>query len=184
VQFESARGGGYSFSTATLRPPEELAEAAKRDAERKMAEVKTERMVTEDVVIHAAPAEVFTAGGGGRMAAGEPQFGVATGPNVMFRSVQGVALPKPEALGKQMIEGVSADGTRTTLTIEAGEIGNDRPIKTVSERWYSSELQTVVMSKQSDPRSGEEAFRLTGISRTEPASFLFQVPAGYQLADK
>ena len=102
----------------------------------------------------------------------------------MFRTVDGVALPKPESLGKQMIEGVNAEGTRTTLTIEAGQIGNDRPIKVVSERWYSNELQTMVMNKQSDPRSGEESFRLIGISRTEPASFLFQVPAGYQLSDK
>src|SRR5262245_15000741 len=47
---------------------------------------------------------------------------------------------KEENLGKQTIEGVEAEGTRTTITIPAGEIGNERPIEIVSERWYSPEL--------------------------------------------
>ncbi|HEV3202389.1 MAG TPA: hypothetical protein VGZ73_31045, partial [Bryobacteraceae bacterium] len=83
---------------------------------------------------------------------------------------------KTEALGKQMIEGVNADGTRFSTTLETGAIGNDRPIQMVNERWYSSELQTVVMTKHSDPRTGEEIFRLTNISRAEPGADLFLVP--------
>jgi hypothetical protein len=88
-----------------------------------------------------------------------------------------------ESLGKQTIEGVNSEGTRSTTTLEAGAIGNDRPIQIVSERWYSPELQTVTMTRRNDPRSGEEIFRLTGVSRAEPASYLFLVPAGYQLQE-
>jgi hypothetical protein len=88
-----------------------------------------------------------------------------------------------EPLGRRMIEGVNADGTRFVSTIEAGAIGNDRAIQSVSERWYSSELQTVMLSKSSDPRTGEEVFRLANVSRAEPAAYLFQVPAGYQVVD-
>jgi hypothetical protein len=84
-----------------------------------------------------------------------------------------------ESLGKQNIEGVEAEGTRTTVTIPAGEIGNEKAIEIVSERWYSAELQTVVMSRHSDPRFGENTYRLTNISRTEPARSLFEVPADY-----
>jgi len=91
---------------------------------------------------------------------------------------------KTEALGKQMIEGVNADGTRFSTTLETGAVGNDRPIQMVNERWYSSELQTVIMTKHSDPRTGEEIFRLTNVSRTEPGADLFQVPANYQLQDR
>ena len=40
----------------------------------------------------------------------------------------------------------------------AGAIGNDLPIKIVSERWYSPELKTVVMSKHSDPRMGDTVY--------------------------
>ena len=88
---------------------------------------------------------------------------------------------KKEDLGKQLIEGVEADGTRTTITIPAGEIGNERAIEIVSERWYSPELQLVVMTRFSDPRMGETTYKLTNINRTEPAKSLFEVPADYTI---
>jgi hypothetical protein len=93
------------------------------------------------------------------------------------------AAPTSESLGKQEIEGVPAEGTRTTSVIEAGTIGNDRAIRMTSERWFSPELQTVIMSKQSDPRTGEESFRLMNVNRAEPAAYLFQVPAAYQIVE-
>ena len=88
-----------------------------------------------------------------------------------------------ESLGKQMIEGVEAEGTRLTITIAAGQIGNEAPINMVSETWYSPELQTVIMSKHSDPRSGENTYRLTNINRTEPAHSLFEVPSDYTIKE-
>jgi hypothetical protein len=92
--------------------------------------------------------------------------------------------PKSESLGKQMIEGVNAEGTRTTTMLDAGAIGNDRPIQISSESWYSTELQTLVKSVHSDPRTGEEVFRLINVSRAEPPSTLFQVPGEYQIVDQ
>jgi hypothetical protein len=93
------------------------------------------------------------------------------------------AEPQSESLGKQTIEGVEAEGTRTTVTIPAGAMGNERPLVIVSERWYSPELQTVVMSKHNDPRMGETIFRLTNIRREEPAASLFAVPADYTIKE-
>jgi membrane-associated protease RseP (regulator of RpoE activity) len=99
-------------------------------------------------------------------------------------NLQGIKLDaQTESLGHQTIQGVDAEGTRITSTIEAGAIGNDRPIQIVTERWYSSDLHTNVKMTHSDPRSGEETYQLTGISRAEPAPYLFQVPAGYQLVN-
>lgn len=93
-------------------------------------------------------------------------------------------MPKKESLGTQTIEGVACEGTRTTITIPAGEIGNERAIEIVSERWYSPELQTVVMSKRNDPLgSGETSYRLTNINRSEPARSLFEVPADYKIKE-
>jgi hypothetical protein len=89
-----------------------------------------------------------------------------------------------EPLGKRTIEGVNSEGTRTVSTTEAGAIGNDRPIQSVSERWFSPDLQTVMMTKHSDPRTGEETFKLINVNRAEPAAYLFQVPAGYQITDQ
>jgi hypothetical protein len=90
---------------------------------------------------------------------------------------------KEESLGTQTIEGVIADGTRTTITIPAGKVGNDRPIETVMERWFSKELQVVVMSKHSDPRVGENVFKLTNIVRAEPSRTLFEVPPDYTVKE-
>ena len=91
---------------------------------------------------------------------------------------------RTENLGSQRIQGVEAQGKRTTTTIPAGEIGNTLPIEITDESWYSPELQTVVMTKRRDPRSGETTYRLTNISRRDPARSLFQVPADYTIVDR
>lgn len=88
---------------------------------------------------------------------------------------------KHESLGKQSFEGVVAEGNRTTITIPAGEIGNEQPIVTVFERWYSPELQTVIMTRRTDPRSGETIFKLVNINRSEPDPSHFQVPSDYTI---
>ena len=105
------------------------------------------------------------------------------GETFVFRSRPGSANEVKEQLGKQNIEGVEAEGTRTTVTIPAGEIGNERPIEIVSERWYSPELQLVVMTRNSDPRTGETTYKLTNINRAEPAKSLFEVPSNYTIKE-
>ena len=74
-------------------------------------------------------------------------------------------------------------GTRTTTTIPAGTIGNEQPILIVAEQWFSPDLKVLVMTKHSDPRTGETTYRLTNIVQTEPARSLFEVPADYTLKD-
>jgi len=90
---------------------------------------------------------------------------------------------KTESLGRQTIEGVPADGTRTTMTIAAGQMGNEQPIQIVTERWYSPDLQTVVLSKRTDPRMGETVSKLANVSRSEPPNSLFEPPADYKVAE-
>lgn len=90
---------------------------------------------------------------------------------------------RTEGLGTQTMQGVSVDGVRTTRTIAAGEIGNDKPIDIVTEVWTSPELKTIVYSKRSDPRMGEQTFQLTNIVRSEPDASLFTVPADFKLVD-
>lgn len=121
--------------------------------------------------------EVFTA------TALPPGGGVGAGGMVMQWFGGPEDRGKSESLGKQLIEGVEAEGTRNVNTIPAGKIGNERPIEIVFERWYSPELQTVVMTRHADPRFGETVYRLTNISRDEPAHSLFEVPAGYTVKE-
>lgn len=86
---------------------------------------------------------------------------------------------RKEDLASQTIAGITAQGIRVTKTIPAGQIGNEKPITIVREVWYSNDLQTVVMSKHSDPWSGETTYTLTNIQRTEPDASLFAVPSDF-----
>lgn len=90
---------------------------------------------------------------------------------------------KTESLGTRKFEGIEAEGIRSTKTILAGEIGNERTFEIVYERWFSKDLQLIVFSKYTDPRFGEQTYRLTNIKRSEPVAELFKVPADYRIAD-
>lgn len=102
-----------------------------------------------------------------------------------YNRVTGTDKPpaKVEHLGKRMIEGVEAEGTRTTVTIPAGQIGNEKAFDIVSERWYSAELQMTVLSRHSDPRTGENVYKITNVNRSEPLRSMFEVPADYTVTE-
>lgn len=84
-----------------------------------------------------------------------------------------------EEIGTKVVEGVRADGFRSVNTIPAGDIGNEKPIEVVNESWVSSELNALISSKTIDPRKGEMTTQMTNISRVEPASTLFTIPADF-----
>lgn len=93
------------------------------------------------------------------------------------------AEPVKEKLPAQVIEGVLAEGTRTSLTIPAGEFDNDQPLVISHEEWYAPELHMIVLMKHNDPRFGETTFRLTNIIRSEPAAELFKLSPDYRVVD-
>ena len=90
---------------------------------------------------------------------------------------------KAEVLPARNIEGVMAEGRRITRTIPAGAIGNEQPIVSVTEEWRSPELQVLVMTRTSDPRTGESVYRLQNITRAEPNGSWFEVPADYTIRE-
>jgi hypothetical protein len=146
----------YSADARERMPPKgEVAIAVERH-------ISEDKIVTEDKIVAGRAAAVATKG----MAAIRVPMPDAKN-------------AKTESLGKRNIEGVEAEGTRTTWTIPAGEIGNDRPIEIVSERWFSPQLETMVMTKQSDPRAGETVYKLSNLRRGDPARQLFEVPSDY-----
>lgn len=89
-----------------------------------------------------------------------------------------------ESLGVQLIEGMEAKGTRSTVVIPVGQIGNDRPLNIVSELWESTELKVPILSRHSDPRTGIIEYRLINIDRSEPAHNLFEVPPEFKLREE
>jgi hypothetical protein len=87
-----------------------------------------------------------------------------------------------EDLGTSAVNGVQARGTRITTIVPAGEIGNDREFRSIDERWFSSDLNLLIKSENTDPRFGKTTYELTNISRQSPDPALFQVPPDYSVS--
>jgi hypothetical protein len=178
--------GNFVYTT-TRTPNGELSTYVMRSDEKGLRSIDESRIVEQKIVGPREPdvakmkaeldAQMRQLGPGG------PVTVAAAGPNAEVRRVMVRQPMKSESLGKRTIEGVPAEGTRMSATIETGAIGNDRPIQSVTERWFSPELQTVMLLRTTDPRTGEESFKLVNVNRSEPAAYLFQVPAGYQVID-
>jgi len=103
---------------------------------------------------------------------------------MQFRGHGNLPAPTVESLGSKTVNGILADGTRTTRVIPAGAQGNDKPITITRESWVSADLKVEVMRVETDPRKGTTTIELTGISRDEPPAALFQVPAGYEVNER
>ena len=119
-----------------------------------------------------------TTGGGGR---GTPADGQKAA--IELNKVEAAQNAGVQDLGTRIIEGVRAQGTRTTTTIAAGVIGNLQPITIVSERWFSPELQMAVLVTRRDPRNGDTTYRLANILRGEQPDAFFTVPSSYEVKD-
>ncbi|MBI4903000.1 MAG: hypothetical protein HY820_05150 [Acidobacteria bacterium] len=154
-----------------------------------------DRSETKEARVHVSGSSSSGVIGGivGRRSAGKDEVFVGTpgvpvpppaaGAQMMWHRLDSRNSQK-EPLGKKMIEGVMAEGTRVTNTIPAGEIGNDRPIVSTEESWYSPDLQMVIYSKNVDPQFGETEYRVTNIRRTEPDANLFKAPADFKVLDR
>jgi hypothetical protein len=86
-----------------------------------------------------------------------------------------------EDLGMKTVNGVPARGTRITTVVPVGAIGNDKEFRSVTERWFSPDLNLLIKSVSTDPRFGTTTYELTNISRQSPDASLFQVPADYNI---
>jgi hypothetical protein len=99
-------------------------------------------------------------------------------------AMKGVMAETTENLGSQSVNGVMAQGVRTTMTIPKGQIGNNRDIKVLTERWTSVDLQMLVKSINSDPRFGDTTYQITKVVQSAPDPALFQIPADYTVTDQ
>ncbi|MFT7776677.1 hypothetical protein [Roseateles sp.] len=109
---------------------------------------------------------------------------VPTPPQPPVPLLQGITLLPREggtttALPSREIDGLKVTGERTTWTIEAGKIGNEKPIVSSREVWRSPELMLTVQSRDADPRQGEQNYRLEKIKRGEPDPALMRPPVDY-----
>lgn len=106
------------------------------------------------------------------------------------RSVRGAAAgnfgaqtTEVEQLGTKVIEGFTVTGTRRTNTTPAGAEGNDQPIVSSFETWFSNDLQTYLLTIMKHPLIGESTYKLVNIHAGDQDPQLFQVPADYAVTD-
>jgi hypothetical protein len=114
----------------------------------------------------------------------------ATGPfnppqQVGSRTLPDGTVSVTESLGEQIMFGVTAIGTKTTMTHPAGSrMGNDRPVTTTSELWWSPQLREMVMSINTSPEGNVSTMSMSDLSTAEPDAALFQIPASYKVVDE
>jgi hypothetical protein len=86
-------------------------------------------------------------------------------------------------LGKQSIGGLETVGTQETTIIPAGTIGNNSPLMSRREFWFSPQLGVNLISKRQDPLSGIQDFEVSDIVLGDPEAKLFEVPSGFKVLD-
>lgn len=87
------------------------------------------------------------------------------------------------SLGEKVVNGLPATGTRTVRTIPVGVLGNEKPITSTVDEWYSSDLSVPVQITQKSSVGGDIKLNLTQVVRGEPDATLFGPPSGYTVHD-
>jgi hypothetical protein len=88
-----------------------------------------------------------------------------------------------QSLGTGVVDDLNVVGTRETLSISAGAVGNTQPLLATREFWYSPELQVNLSVTRKDPREGTQVLQLVDLSLAEPDPAMFQIPAGFVIQD-
>jgi hypothetical protein len=89
-----------------------------------------------------------------------------------------------EELGTRSILGIDTVGFRDTTITNAGTMGNDQPLTSMSEYWHSDLLGINLLSIRSGPFFGKQTFTITELTATDPGPQLFEVPEGYKINDQ
>jgi uncharacterized lipoprotein YbaY len=167
-------------------PDVTLSDEDKRKIETKMRTEVEARGRVEGRVALVAPGEPLTPAVAEEMRKRMVETVVSApgaGRGVVQPAARGADAKNEESLGQKMFDGVLADGKRVTTVLPAGSIGNQQPITVLSEQWFAPDLEILVMTRHSDPRTGETSYALSNITRGEPAAGLFDVPADYTVQE-
>jgi hypothetical protein len=112
-----------------------------------------------------------------------PEINVNTVIADAFGDMKWAGKASTKDLGTRDFDGIKAEGKLRSYEIPAGAVGNKNPITVSDETWYAPDLQVTVYSRHSDPRAGDNLYRLANIKREEPAAALFSVPPDYTVKD-
>lgn len=85
------------------------------------------------------------------------------------------------ALSPKTIDGVTAQGEKTTITIPAGVEGNDKPLVSTHEVWTSTNPKLLLVDISNSPRDGSRDMQVTSLSLNDPDQTLFHPPSNYTI---
>ena len=91
-----------------------------------------------------------------------------------------------EKLPGQMVNGIDAEGSRTTcVRLGPANNGSRSNVSDVQETWVSPELKIVVRSKFTSTYPGSSATitEMVRLDRNEPDPALFEIPADYAVEE-
>jgi hypothetical protein len=178
--------------TATRISPRKIAQAAKvriemhprtkSNEERRQITLRRSDNDEDNVVVSSSGPLSFTANEM-RSDARRPNEMILGPLGGSFADIKWSSKATSKELGTRDIDGVRAEGKLRSYDIPAGAIGNRNPITVNDESWYAPELQITVLTKHSDPRIGDNVYRLAAIKREEPAPSLFAVPSDYTVKE-
>ena len=77
-----------------------------------------------------------------------------------------------ESLGSNTMDGLEVTGTRETVTVNPGTVGNETPLVSTREFWYSTELQTNLAVTRKLPVEGLQVIQLSDVNTNEPTAEL------------
>ena len=163
---EGQREVGFRSVPMTEEEKQKVEAAARAARVAGAGDAQSRSVATEQEKVAAAGGGGVFVGRGGAVSMPRTRIPVTAGP-----------------LEHKTIEGVAVEGRKTTTVIPAGQVGNEQPITITSEQWRSPDLNVLVMTRHSDPRSGDSSYRLLNVVRSEPDRSLFMVPADFTVKD-
>jgi hypothetical protein len=106
-----------------------------------------------------------------------------TGPIPIHQNLH-VLRTTTESLPGQTMQGIYAEGTRTTQVMPPGADHGPNVVD-VRETWISPDLKIVVFSKDTstDPDSEQITTEIRQLDRSEPNPALFEIPADYKIVE-
>jgi len=87
-------------------------------------------------------------------------------------------------LGLGSTQGEETHGYREITTINPGFVGNDRPMVSTREFWYSPRLEINLSSIVDEPQTGKQVFTVKELTTSEPEASFFEVPADYKIVNR
>jgi hypothetical protein len=87
-------------------------------------------------------------------------------------------------LGIDTIQGQETHGYREAIQFNPGTMGNDQPMTSMREFWFSPQLGIDLSSIIDNPQSGKQVFTVKELSTSEPDPAIFEVPAEYKIVDR